>query len=526
MRPPALFSRTVNARLSASVAGPRPVRAVLYGLVLAGLFVPPLAKSGESDGEDFRRQFRRAFEDLRSPRCGDFIDVGVAIAETPLFAAALSKSARFGFLDALVRCARHFGRHQAEFRAAEAWVAFAPKEVWPQTIRFYYGAGFGRPQASLDAFDALLAKVPRLVRSLDISYVYPLLDAADRVDGSGDRKLALHELFQKLGLSPAPPHNDDFLRLGHARLLLARGRVDEARVLLSTVTETQAIARIRIDRLFDPLREDPAFESRLNLEIAAERDLARARKAMEENPRLMAAINRYLAKLAIIDRLQEALELCDEVLAQYDSNPKSYTDGENARRWLLDTRAHLLSSLGRHAEATDSLLQAANMLEWHRPNVSNMINLAGHLVDLGRTADALRMLQQVSEATVYGQAWIQALRVCAATQMDDPDTARNALEYLKTHEADNVAALSKALLCVNDLESAAALMIRRLQQQRTSDEALLTLQEMPEDDSNAPPYRRLIQERFNMVRARADVRAAAETVGRIEVLPVHLRSGY
>ena len=45
-------------------------------------------------------------------------------------------------------------------------------------------------------------------------------------------------------------------------------------------------------------------------------------------------------------------------------------------------------------------------------------------------------------------------------------------------------------------------------------------------DSNAPPYRRLIQERFNMVRARADVRAAAETVGRIEVLPVHLRSGY
>jgi tetratricopeptide (TPR) repeat protein len=243
---------------------------------------------------------------------------------------------------------------------------------------------------------------------------------------------------------------------------------------------------------------------------------------MEERPRTISAVNRHIVKLLVVRRLDEALELADRTLAQNAADPKAFADGDEFRRWLLDGRAAVLDALGRYAEATDSLLEAANQLEHRRSNVSNMINLASHLVRDGRPVEAMRLLEGIREPTRYGQSWIEANRCCAAVQIGNEAERLRSLEYLKTHEADNVSALSQALLCSSDLDGAAALMIRRLGSQRTSGDALLALQERPDAGLELQGIRKQLQDRFAAVRAREDVRAAANAIGRIELLPIQL----
>ncbi len=478
--------------------------------------------AAESGAKAYRRDFQRVFDALRGPACGGALVAADAIIEAPLFPESLSKSERFGFLDALARCAHHFDENDLLSRAADLWAGIAPREIMPQWFRLHYGSSTGRPAASLDAFDALLDLSPKYIRGLDISGWYRLSDAADLVDATGERKLAIYELYWRIGKAPDAPHDDDHLRLGHARLLLARGRTEEARKLLSTVIEIHALARIRSDRLFDPLRTDPAFEARLDLAAAAERDLAYSLARMEGKPRTISAVNRYITKLLIVQRPDEALALADRTLAQIAADPKAFADADEYRRWLLDARAAVLDALGRYAEATDSLLEAANQLEHRRSNVSNMINLASHLVRDGRPAETMRLLEGIREPTRYGQAWIEANRSCAAVQIGDEAKSLRSLEYLKAHEADNVSALSQALLCSNDLDGAAALMIRRLGHQRTSGDALLALQGRPDTGLELQGFRKLLQDRFAALRAREDVRAAVNAIGRIELLPVQL----
>jgi hypothetical protein len=495
-------------------------------LLLVGTLAAVPVRAAESGTQVYRRDFQRVFDALRGATCGGALPAAAEIIDTPQFSEVLSKSQRFGFLHALTRCARHFDEYDLTFRAADLWVDIAPKELMPQWLRLYYGAGSGYPAASLEAFEVLLQLAPDSMRALDLSIWHQLADAADQVDASGERKLTIYEQYRRIAKAPAAPHDDDYLRLAHARLLLARGRAGEARELLSNVTETHAIARMRVDRLFDALRADPAFEARLNLTAAAERDLADTRKRMDDEPRSIAAVHRHITRLLVLGRLDEALELADGTLAHHAADPKAFSDGDESRRWLLDRRAAVLIALGRYAEATGSLLEAANQLEHRRSNVSNLINLAGHLVREGRPAEGTRVLDGIREPSRYGQSWVEAHRSCAAVQLGNEAERIRSLEYLKAHEADNVSALSQALLCSNDLEGAAALMIRRLGSQRTSGDALLALQQRPGGGPESSGFRKLLSDRFESLRTREDVRAAAMAVGYIEILPVYLSTSY
>ena len=519
MRRSAVSSRTV-------IPGSHHARVAGICLLLAGVLAAVSAQAADSDDKAFRRDFRRVFDALRGPPCGSALAAADAIIEAPLFQEDLSKAERFGFLHALTRCAQDFDEYELLFRAADLWAGIAPREIMPQRFRLHYGGSAGSPAASLEAFDVLLDLSPKYIRGLDISSWYRLSDAADRVDSTGDRKLAMYEQYWRIGKAPDAPHDDDHLRLGHARLLLARGRAEEAGKLLSTVIEIHALARIRSDRLFDPLRSDPAFEARLDLVAGAERDLAYSLATMEEKPRTISAVTQHISKLMVLHRLDEALALADRTLAQNSADPKAFADSDEATRWLLDRRAAVLNALGRYAEATDSLLEAANQLEHRRSNISNMINLASHLVRDGRPAEAMRLLVGIREPSRYGQSLIEAIRSCAAVQLGNDAERLRSLEYLKAHEADSESALSLALLCSNDLDGAAALMIRRLGSQRTSGDALLALQERPGRGLELQGFRKLMQDRLAALRAREDVRAAATAIGRIELLPVHLGGSY
>lgn len=488
-------------------------------LILAGAGV---AGAAGSNPKSYFREYQRTIDALREKSCREELQPALALAESPLFSVTVSRDGQIEFLRAGARCAIDNEEDEIALKVADLWVARAPRERWPQVIRMYFGIQFERPEASLAAFQVLATESPEDVRGIELSFLNRLRRAASQADESGVQNLALHEALARAGYVPPAPYNDDFLRMGHARLLLERGRVDEARERLATVTDIESLVQMRIERLFDPLREDPAFAARLDLKAAVERDIQRSSATMNANPALMEAVHLHVSKLFVAQRLDAALALADSALARHAADPKSYEDADEYRRWLLNSRGYVLYGLGRSGEGGVALREAAGLTEHGEPNVSNIINYAIYVVDEGRAADAMELLPQIGEASPYGQSWIEAVRTCAGAQLGDDRERTQGLEYLKAHESDNPAALSRGLLCSNDLDGAAALMIRRLQDSDTRGDALLALQGRTESARDGRTYRKLLLERFAAVRARADVRAAAEAVGRIEDLPINV----
>lgn len=499
--------------------GRHPVRLAGVCLVLAGILLGQAAQTVEPDLGAFHQEYRRVYDGLRKPNCGEFIDTGVVLAESALFATQVGKSARFGFLSALNDCAFDYGRREAVLRAADIWAGIAPREWRAQVVRLGYGVEFGRPMSTLEAFDFFVTKDRDFIQRVPLPAVQNALLAADQVDGSGDRKLAVLEALARIRYRPPAPYNDDLIRFAHARLLLARGEASRAESLLEPVTGIHLVAQMRVDRLFEPLRANAAFNDRLDMSTAIERELARTRAVMTARPELITAVVQHVDALATAARYEEALALADHALGRNAEDPRTYVDGYVHERLLLQSRAAVLAKLGRAEDAVIGFLEAANKHEYRRPNVSQMLALGLYLVDLGRGAQAMPLLPLITGTSRREQAWLEAIRSCAGVQLSRETDRSHGLAYLRANENDEPTALTRALLCSGDLDGAAELMIRRLGSQGTSGAALMALQRRPPLRSDEAPYRSLLLDRLATLRARPDVLAAVLAVGRVEELP-------
>jgi hypothetical protein len=245
------------------------------------------------------------------------------------------------------------------------------------------------------------------------------------------------------------------------------------------------LVAMRIERLFDPLRGDPSFEARLDLAAAMERDLARSQASMKEHPGLLQAVYRHLQNLDKAQRDEEAVGLAQATLARLHAEPQAYSDAGEYEPWILNQLGYLLYGLGRAQEGA-------------------------------------ALLGQVRRASPYGRAWIESLRSCCGVLTGDEPMRAEGLAYLQEHVDDNPPALMRALLCSDDAEGAAALMIRRLGNPEWRSSAILALQRTLATGTEALAFQKLLSERFDRLRSRADVLQALEPVGRLETIPFDL----
>ena len=193
--------------------------------------------------------------------------------------------ARLSFIYAVADCAK-----QAENEAIALSATTAARTLgaeWGDLMLLSVGVKFERRDLILQAFDAMSATAAQ-TQHIRTEWVWYALRAAEHVDPSGARALAVHNRLANFNYTPPDGERDDYIRLDHARLLVHANRVADARARLATVRAPRAILSIRVDRTFDPLRTDAAFESRLDLAAAGEADLARARSEAAEKPRLIA----------------------------------------------------------------------------------------------------------------------------------------------------------------------------------------------------------------------------------------------
>lgn len=318
-----------------------------------------------------------------------------------------------------------------------------------------------------------------------------------------------------------PLAGGDWIWAGYAAILADEGDKAQAWRIASRVTEPEELLKMRLDKRFDPVVAIDA--SRFDVVAAAEGRLKAYRDALAKNPRDGTAATYAVAMLRILGRHAEALTLVDSTLAQ--SGKITTHDGDDQRVWLANDRALVLFELGRFDEAVAAMEAAAAKDEDGGPNVSQAINLSGLQNSTGRFGAALATLsvfdKEKRSVSPYGLMWIEAERACALFGLGRGAEAAPAMAYTAEHAKENDGARAKALLCADDQAALATAVRERLASADRRDEALMWLSRY-KWTATRTAFDLQLGDRLEALRQRPDVRAAIDTAGRIQDVPVHV----
>ncbi len=438
------------------------------------------------------------------------------------------RSSDFATLTTEVRSAVLYEMMNCAWRLADGAAAIAVSRNaralgagWANYSLLQLGIRFEDDALTLEAFHAMAERDRETLTSMPWRFAWGAVRAANDIDPSGARALSVHDVLAALPYAPSEGGFDDGLRMDHALLLVAAGQTARARERVSTVIDPRQVMILRIDRRFDALRQDPAFAERLDIEAAAEADLARGRARAADEPTKLQGFLDVAQSLRGLGRREEALALLDHHISRAQAaDAGGYEDVAESLNWLLNERAYVLYDLDRAVEARQAFglsIAAGEDGQW---SVSQVINFASMLVAEQRPRDAIEVVRTVGRASPYGDMWIAAVRACAAAQTGDAALQETALAFLREHAEDNYAAMARANLCVNDLDAAAALYILRLNNVQERTAALLALQLYRTPPGSSLPNDAVLRERLNRVRDRPDVQAALAAVGRIEQVPL------
>jgi tetratricopeptide (TPR) repeat protein len=422
------------------------------------------------------------------------------------------------FLSAVIQCALLLGDSREAISAANA--AHDLGASWADKARLELALSIEDYGLAVEAFFDLSRSAPKEFGTLESYNAWGALRSAERIEGGETTMLRMHEALRAANYTPREGYHDDFFRLDHARLLLLRGRVAEARTRLEGVVDPWAIMALRINRVYDPLRADAAFERRLDVAAGAEAATVRARRVVADHPRQIGPVLQLAALLRYMGRSTEALDALNEIvpLAQAPDAASRFEDLDTQLNWLLFAKADLLYDLGRNAEAATIYSEAMSANGVGSGNIT--MTFAGMLNAEGRGADALQVLEMLPPLTVYADVWRQSERACAAHIAGNAAVRDEALAAMRAIETQNMPLATHALLCVGDVDGAAALMVRRLNNPVEREAALIALQPFRRLETRRMPMEVAELARVAALRDRPDVRAALETVGRIEPTPL------
>ncbi len=402
---------------------------------------------------------------------------------------------------------------------ATAFSDFAVGQDW--FVRLNAASAAGDDKDALWCITTIAHRWPATVSQIDYSYLEGLVARARSDKSLNDLRLGMLE-----ALDDSHWHSNnvfrpgDYLRFDLILGLIERGDIKHAQRVAEEVTSPNVILELRIDRRFDAITKDD--ESRFDFPAAQTRDIERLRNAVHAQPDQLEGVRALTIALIESDRAAEALSILDGTLARArpaDGLKAPYSDISNLN-WIMENRAIALFHVGRAEDAVEQFKQAAMRPENGGLNVSQQLDLAGLLDDLGRPAEALERLKPVELQNVspYGRTVIEGVKACAYAQTGDQAGLANSVNYLKAHELDAPGSDFDALVCANELDAAAKVLIAELDDPELRTRVLVKLQDAP-----VPAHftKWMIEQRQRVLtlKARPDVKTAIDKVGRIETLP-------
>lgn len=337
-------------------------------------------------------------------------------------------------------------------------------------------------------------------------------------DGRGADRIRLAEALYRVGW----PSYHDVRSIDSLRSILIddrveRGETAEASQLISALSSVGELLPILVLTKYD---EALPSGDRIALlrEVIARQD----RQSSESLGAFPNDLRRTLDRiefLRLVGRNLEAIAAAEPFLTEVQATVAADPQG----MWLINETVQALQALDRHDEAVALMSRLAALpVAGNSELIGPVINHSSVLLEAGRAAEALEHVLGVERdlsqyANDYGRSVIAGTIVCALVELDRRPEVDPWLERLRAQVDVNPDALMRAHLCLNDLDAAEALVVRRLGGENPL-RVVLALQDY-ELQSEAERSDSL-SVRYRSLRERPAVQAALARVGRILRLPL------
>nr|WP_255614692.1 tetratricopeptide repeat protein [Polymorphobacter sp. PAMC 29334] len=349
-----------------------------------------------------------------------------------------------------------------------------------------------QPLAAVTTIEAMVVAKSDALASITVNHFHAIRRSLDVLhDRAADRRLLAVLTTSSYVPDEGAPVADPF-RSDYAALLAADGDRAAAAALVASITEPSVLLEVSVDpRLRDFLPRE--FDGR----AATEQHLAQARDVAASHAGSMYAVLDVSRYLRMLGRYDEALATL--AAARPDAPGAAFTDLDEQRNWYWDEMARLYERFGRYDEAVATFRKAIDAKEQGGFNVSQTINLGEAQIRFARNADALATMKSFAaddSISRYGEMELRLVRSCARLALGDAEAVKGDIGYMAAHERDSPELLTEVQLCAGDLDAAAALMIRRLDNPDQRVNALLHLSDYDRD----PRTRRGVDHRVIGVR--------------------------
>ncbi len=369
------------------------------------------------------------------------------------------------------------GHCEREIASAEAAITApdAPVTAWRNALAIQYSCD--RDARAAELLDALYARDRTEAADLTGGIVF-------RVARRTGNVALMTDLVSGAWVVDDPAIDLSDLRLTLMRLHLANGDQAAAIALARTfvdqgANDLGAIAIFLADRTFAPVvATDP---NTFSLWPMVDGFVQNSFDIYAEHPDRLSALNALARTLQTAGRAREALALIDDAIARIeaaDERDPPYSDLSEELNWTYQVRASLRGALGQEDEALSDLERGAEAGEGGGVNVSQRLNRAGHLLDLGRHEEALAAAEAVRpvDLSPYGRAVRRTLMICAYAELERTDEMRALLVEAEAAGSDAYVQLQAAALCADDFELASRAYISRLNDPLERRDAILDVQ--------------------------------------------------
>jgi tetratricopeptide (TPR) repeat protein len=441
--------------------------------------------------------------------CAEVIRLGAPIADAGA-RAGLPADAEAEIQEVVASCEWRAGTTDAAYRHALRGTTLDEASEWLWRSRLALELTAKRYEDAVATIEAMSRGRGAALNSIDLGWMH-LLNRELRDSHKTPARKRLLAVLASDAYAPDQAYGPlESYRLEYARLLAEEGDKAAAAAQVRRLQSRHGIS----GALFDSrLREwvDPGVD----LRSAAETALARYKEAAALYPDRLGPLVMAASELRSLGRPQEAVALLDVARGRID-DPAGFEDREEQLNWWWDELGRTYHQLGRYEEMVDAFRKGAAIAESGK-NVSQVINLAEAQNSFGRGEDALKTLAVFSDpersTSPYGAMEMRFARGCAYAVAGRPSEAAADLAFARAHEKDHPEALADLLLCLGDMDGAAAAFIRRLEDPERRADALLQL-----SDYDAPPVARPphpVESRLPALKQRPDVQAAIAKAGGI-----------
>jgi len=402
-----------------------------------------------------------------------------------------------------------------------AMEAFANGDSW--NLRLWADAVVTDDSDGLASLTVIAKRWPDSLSKTDDHMVQDLVFRTAKDSALTDARFSMLEALQHAGWKPNDPINEpDYVWLELARLLLEKGRVEDARAVAQPIVDYQMIEQMLMQKVFDPITQGD--NQRFDPQRAMDSYIQILRGQVKANPNRLEVINDLAMYLIDVGKTDEALGMLDATLARLKQGAAAstpFTDPDQIN-WTYNQRAKALTALGRTDEALQQMAIGADKPENGGDNVSQRLNLAEMYESVGRPAEGLKIMAGADRwpLSPYGRSDFQGVKACANAELGDQAEVAKSIAYLEAHKADAPSWVIDALVCSNDLDGAAKHVIQELNDPALRVTVLASFRE-ERVPATLPPVVKERIDRWAQLYQRPDVRAAIDKVGRRISVPFY-----